>query len=133
MYIRSGLPVFIVLLPCRFRATGLQGEVRRAAFGSDDPALVFSEALRSKVVSGGPQNLLSEFSQTLRQPCPAGLSRSAYSLWSHTETSPAPVGRRGFGTLDICDAANRLPPGRPAGAVCCHYLLNPKAHRYDDR
>ena len=51
----------------------------------------------------------------LRQPCPAGLSRSADSLWSHTEPSPAPVGRRGFGTLGISDAANRLPPGRPVG------------------
>lgn len=49
----------------------------------------------------------------LRQPCPAGLSRSADSLWSHTEPSPAPVGRRGFGTLGISDAANRLPLGRP--------------------
>ena len=115
VYIRSDLPVFIVLRPCRFRTLGIRSEIRSAAFESDDPASAFSEALRSKVVSGGPQNLPSEFSRRLRQPCPAGLSRSAYSLWSHTEPSPAPVGHRGFGTLGISDAVGQFPLGRPAG------------------
>ena len=49
------------------------------------------------------------FEDTSGQPCPAGLSRSTRSLRSHDEPSPAPVGRRGFGTLGVCDAGGRLP------------------------
>ena len=56
VYIRSGLPVFIVLLPCRFRATGIRSEVRSAAFGTLALVSDFLEALRNKVVSGGPRN-----------------------------------------------------------------------------
>jgi len=124
-------PAFAVPGTCRHNPAGLRGQLRRAAFGasaSDAP-----ESKGSKVVSGGPRNPHPGASRTLRQPCPAGLSRPTRSLRSHAGTSPAPVGRRGFGTIGICDAADRLPLGRPAGTVCCRRLLNTKAHRYDDR
>lgn len=115
-------PAFAVPRTCRLHAAGLRGQLRRAAFGPEVPASSAPESKGSKVVSGGPRNPHPGTSRTLRQPCPAGLSRPPRSLRSHAGTSPAPVGRRGFGTIGICDAADRLPLGRPVGAV---YLSPP--------
>ena len=108
-------PAFAVPGTCRHNPAGLRGQLRRAAFGASAPASDAPESKGSKVVSGGPRNPHPGASRTLRQPCPAGLSRPTRSLRSHAGTSPAPVGRRGFGTIGICDAADRLPLGRPAG------------------
>lgn len=131
----SGFPLrnITAFHPCRHNPARLRGQLRRAAFGASAPASDAPETTGSKVVSGGPRNPHPGVSRTLRQPCPAGLSRPTRSLRSHERTSPAPVGRRGFGSHGIRDAADRLPYGRPVGAVCCRHLLNHKCRKDENR